>query len=285
MAGSKLGAAMSAAALIVSACGTSSPPSAKPTSASPNSADRTSETTPQQPSSGRMVVHYGDATTPEAVRGRTLMENTHVMEGLAKDVNETLILPFDIPLVGSQCGEANDFWTTSAKQMILCYEDVDHSLQIFGDAHAPNPSETARRIVIGSFYHELGHMAIDLFELPATGREEDVADQMAAYNLLQPDAQGKFSPDDVAAAKDYATAFAIESKTQDAASKDVLADVHTPDEARSVNMACWIYGSNPAGSADLVAAGTLPQGRADGCQDEYNKLMRAWGKLLEGHWK
>jgi hypothetical protein len=213
------------------------------------------------------------------------MQKTHLLEGLAKDINDSLKLPYDIPLVGSECGVANDFWSSSDKKMTLCYEDVDNSLTIFSDANNPDPEGAARRNAIGAFYHELGHMAIDIYDLPATGREEDVADQMAAFALLQRNANGNFNPEFVQAAKDTAEAYLIASKEDDPASKDLLADVHTLDQARMYNFDCWIYGADPAGNADMVSDDMLPQGRADGCEDEYNLLVRAWSTLLGPHFK
>lgn len=51
------------------------------------------------------------------------------------------------------------------------------------------------------------------------------------------------------------------------------------------NFECWAYGADPAKGADLVSSGMLPQGRADGCQEEYEKLEHAWSKLLEPYLK
>lgn len=293
----KLGVVLVAAALVLAGCGGGGqPPAASPVmskSATQGTAAEVTTTAVEADDSapddadarGRMIVTYDDATTPEAIRGRTLMQDTKVMEGLAQDVDDSLKLPYDIPLVGQQCGEANDFWDPNEKKMILCYEDVDNSLQIFGDAHDPNPSESARRVVIASFYHELGHMVIDLYDLPATGREEDVADQLAAFVLLQPDDEGNVDPDYVEAAKDQARAYQIAAKEDDLASQDLLADPHTLNQARMYDFECWIYGSNPDANADIVTDGMLPEARADGCEYEYEKLSRAWSTLLEPHLK
>ena len=60
--------------------------------------------------SSQMTVVYEDATTPEAIQGRELMQETGLLESLAQEINNWLELPYDIPVVGSQCGVANDFW-------------------------------------------------------------------------------------------------------------------------------------------------------------------------------
>ena len=41
------------------------------------------------------------------------------------------------------------------------------------------------RATLDVFLHEVGHAVFDYLDVPNTGREEDVADQFAAYLLLQ----------------------------------------------------------------------------------------------------
>ncbi len=41
-----------------------------------------------------------------------------------------------------------------------------------------------------------------------------------------------------------------------------------------------IYGTNPAGFADMVDARTLTPERADGCEREMRQAARAWLRLL-----
>jgi len=48
---------------------------------------------------------------------------------------------------------------------------------------------------------------------------------------------------------------------------------------------CWVYGSDPERNADLVGDDQLPQDRADGCEDEYDKMSHAWDRLLEPYLK
>ncbi|MBJ7399561.1 DUF4344 domain-containing metallopeptidase [Mycolicibacterium sp.] len=232
--------------------------------------------------SGQMTVVYEDATTPEAIQGKELMQATGLLESLAQEVNDWFVLPYDIPVVGSQCGEANDFWDPDEKKVILCYEDVDNSLQLFSDD--PDPAAAARRIAVGAFYHELGHMAIDIYDLPVTGREEDVADQLAAYWLLEP-VDGKVNADNLQAAKDTADWYNLASAAPADLDEESFADEHTVDQSRAYNFQCWIYGSDTQANADIVSSGLLPEDRAADCEGEYEKLARAWGELLEPHYK
>ncbi|OMC31182.1 hypothetical protein A5740_15185 [Mycobacterium sp. GA-1841] len=272
-------------AVVVLAAGCSSKDAAAPADPEPPASSAAVELPNAAPATGRMVVRYEDATTPEAVKGRDLMQKTQVLEQLADDVTDTYKLPYDIPLVGAQCDEANDYWSSDDQEMTMCYEDVNESVEIFGEAGDPDPEDTARRVVIASFFHELGHMAIDVYQLPATGREEDVADQLAASVLLGPDDEGNVDPDYVQAAKDQAREYRIYAQQGGQPDESLFADVHTLDAARTYNFECWIYGSDPVANADVISQGLLPQDRADGCEDEYDKMTNAWAELLAPHVK
>ena len=65
--------------------------------------------------------------------------------------------------------------------------------------------------------------------------------------------------------------------------KEAFADVHTLDQARAYNFECWIYGSDPKANADIVENGSLPEDRAEGCEEEWDQLTRGWGTLLDPH--
>jgi len=148
-----------------------------------------------------MIVSYDDAQSPEAINGRKLLQDNQVLEDLAADVNQTLKLPYDIPLHGSQCDQANAFWNPNEKTITICYEDADLGQKIFTKAGDRDPDASAIGSEDATFYHETGHMAITLYDLPITGREEDVADQLAAYILLTPGDNGKVDAESVQAVK------------------------------------------------------------------------------------
>ena len=235
---------------------------------------------------GKMTVVYDDATSPEAINGKKLLQDNKVLEDLAADINQTLKLPIDIPLRGSQCDQANAFWSPSKKSITICYEDADLSQKIFIKAGDANPDDSAIGSEDATFYHEAGHMAVTLYDLPITGKEEDAADQLAAYILLTPGDSGKVDAESVQAVKDFARTFAAYAELKAQMGRaDNMADVHSLDQQRVYNLQCWIYGSNPEANADIVSSGGLPEDRAKGCPDEWKQLAHAWSTLLDDHWK
>jgi hypothetical protein len=292
----------SALAVLAVGCGHSNTPASQSKPSEPNSGTEIIEPTSADtdangngkpdtdPSDGdwpgKMTVVYEEAKTPDAIRGRKFMQDTNLLPQLADDITRTLKLPYDIPLKGSQCDEPNDYWSPADKAMTLCYEDVANSLDIYTQLGDKDPGQGAFNEAMAAFYHETGHMVIDLYQLPATGREEDAADQASVYLLLRPDENGKFDKDSVMAIMDSARWFgAMSNPGSDQISEAELADVHSPSRARMFNMVCWAYGADPEDTGDVVAAGLLPEDRAGRCADEYQKLDRSWSTLLEPYLK
>lgn len=234
---------------------------------------------------GKMIVSYDEATSPEAINGKKLLQDNQVLEDLAADINQSLKLPVDIPLHGSQCDQANAFWSPSEKTITICYEDADLGEKIFTKAGDADPVSSAIGSEDATFYHETGHMAITLYDLPITGKEEDAADQLAAYILLTPGDDGKADADSVKAVRNFARAFAASAAARNELDAEDMADVHSLDQQRVYNLQCWIYGSNPEANADMVTKDGLPEDRAQGCADEWKQIEHAWSTLLDDHWK
>ncbi|VEG51856.1 Uncharacterised protein [Mycolicibacterium aurum] len=282
---------MAAGLLIVSCASSQQPPAEAPDASTADGGppsgkvDAEQDPDPVPEGGGSMIVTYQDATTPEAIAGRDLMQGNELLEDFADDINQTLNLPYDIQLHGTQCDQANAFWSESENTITICYEDASNSQRIFTEAGDPDPDAAAINAEYATFYHEVGHMAISVYDLPVTGREEDVADQLAAYILLTPGDDGQSDPESVQAVKDFARVFNASGAETTEVDPGALADEHSLDMQRVYNLDCWIYGSNPDANADLVTSGQLPEDRADGCQAEWEQLDNAWSTLLDPYFK
>lgn len=239
---------------------------------------------------GRMIASYDDATTPEAIRGRAMMQNSKLLEGLAADVNDSLKLPRDIALIGQQCGQANAGWNKTENRIRICYELADLNLRLFdkdpndgealGELSQPAAYAAAVDALYAVFFHELGHAVISLYDLPFTGREEDVADQLSAFVVLEADDFLTDFPDAARVMEAYAAMFDKWAALRGTADASDFAEAHSLNESRMFNLRCWIYGSDPAAHAHMIADGSLPEARAAGCPEEYQQLRKAWSTLL-----
>lgn len=234
---------------------------------------------------GTMTARYDEATSPEAITGRDLMQQNNLLEDMADSVNSGLKLPQDIPLIGTQCDQPNAFWSPDDKSMTICYEDAADGLDIYTQLGDPDPVAAMLNAEWATFFHETGHMVIDLYSLPAVGREEDAADQLAAYLLLAPGPDGQIDPDSLKAVKDFAREFEEYDARSGEIETEQFADEHSMNLTRMYNLECWVYGADPQANADLVTDGSLPQDRADRCEDEYQQLSDSWSVLLEPYLK
>jgi Putative metallopeptidase len=257
------------------------PPDGKPTGAT--SRETALPPSTPQPSSGKVRIRYEDARTPDAERGRRLMQDAGLLEQLARHVEDTLALPSDLGAVGKQCDQANDFYDPDANEIQLCYESVQHSEQNFSGSGNPDPVTAAIDAETSGFYHELGHATLAIYRLAFTGREEDVADQLSAFMLLALGADGKPYPNGVRIATNTAQDWKLSAKEAGDANDLPFWDGHSMDITRMYNWECWIYGSDPAANAAIVTSGDLPEDRAGNCEEEFQNMTRGWQQLLGPH--
>jgi Putative metallopeptidase len=144
---------------------------------------------------------------------------------------------------------------------------------MFARDRASDASERTAGAITETLYHEAAHALIDTLDLAPTGREEDVADQFAAYRLIPQGPAGRAAI--LAASDNYAQSAGAR------APGDVdFADEHPPDATRAANYRCYLYGSAPKENRHLVDGRLLTRQRAAGCADEYDALRRGWDRLL-----
>jgi hypothetical protein len=238
---------------------------------------------PPAPASGKVKVRYEDASTPESQHGRQIMQDAKVLEELARHIEDTLVLPSDLGVVGKQCDTNNDFYDPAVNEIQLCYEARQYAEKLAEQSGNPDPVTPAVDEAISAAYHELGHASLGIYDLAFTGREEDVADQLSAFMLLTPGADGQPYPNGLRIATNTAQEWKLSAKESGDANELPFWDGHSMDITRMYNWECWIYGSNPEANGAIVASGDLPQDRAELCQDEFEKMQRGWQQLLGPH--
>ncbi|WP_343948217.1 DUF4344 domain-containing metallopeptidase [Nonomuraea longicatena] len=261
------------------ACGTT-----KPQSASPGPTPRTSTLLAHA-----FVPAYRDPKGGTLIAAERLMRRNRLVEDWAQAANDGFVPPREVSVVARQCGTVNAFYNPQDSSITMCYEMADFMTKLFArpapGQTAPPDEEGVEENVVGAlggvFYHELGHALIDLYDLPATGKEEDSVDQLSALVLI-------------AAAEDQQDYSQIISTieawgriSQQTASRPVaretFADEHSLSIQRYYNLMCYLYGSNHNAFLPLVADGELPVARAVGCEREYARMSSAWHTLLGPH--
>ena len=124
---------------------------------------------------GDFIVVYLEPYTEYGIKWEQHMQDSGYYEEQAEWLNSVFRLPYDVALVGTECGEINAYYDSSQKAIFMCYEFMSYIDGLFDDVSESN------RVIDFVFYHELGHALIDAYELPTTGPEEDAADSFSAY--------------------------------------------------------------------------------------------------------
>jgi hypothetical protein len=134
---------------------------------------------------------------------------------------------------------------------------------------ALNDARDGLRFVIG---HEVGHALIDTYRLPVLGREEDAADQFAAFQFLE---HGRPLP-----LMSMINHYYLQEREQGVSAED-FGDVHSVGPQRLANLNCWLYGSDTGRFSSF--GDDLPRARREGCHAEYARLSASWSALLGEH--
>jgi hypothetical protein len=193
-----------------------------------------------------------------------------------KGLLSALRLPRALLLKVEGCdGESNAWYGDDA--VTVCYEYLEDILRNAPKETTP-AGVTRTDAIMGPtlevFLHEVGHAVFDYLSVPVLGREEDAADQFAAYVLLQ------FAESD-ARRLIYGVGYSYNiDASKPSTKKNPFADEHGLPAQRFYNVLCMAYGADSKLFADVVDKGYLPKERAEGCADEYEQVIRALNKLI-----
>jgi hypothetical protein len=201
-----------------------------------------------------------------------------------------------------QDGTTSPHYNPGNHSINMCYqinEQLEQVADVLVAAVAKNPrgfpvKVTRQEIVDGVhvavLMHETGHAIFDILDVPVFGREEDAADQMAAFIAVQ------FGKD---VAREVIKGFAYfwlavgnpPTKQPDPNAPDypkdkqaqcwrdpfcAFSDEHGTGWQRMFNTLCVAYGADPVAFKDFVDAGWLPADRAKNCTAEYQQLRFAF---------
>ncbi len=207
---------------------------------------------------------------------RAHFSRERIFDNVAEALNDELKMPRTIDIQMVDCNAVNAFYDPNNNRIIVCYELITYFAGMFKSL-AKTEDDLAVAVVgatFFAFFHELGHAVIHQLELPAVGREEDAADQMATLILISAGESG------VEMALNGAKWFALQS---DSGNQTPFWDEHAFDQQRFFNILCLVYGSAPDKYGEIVSSGALPEPRAKRCPLEYKGINASWEKLLAPH--
>lgn len=201
-----------------------------------------------------------------------------------------LMLPRPLRLLTAQCDAINAYYVPDRGEIVLCYEMIDHLIQLGLQLHAdpsgqPDTTAAARFLVANLRFmllHEVGHALVHQLELNVTGREEDAVDQLATTLMLTLVDPGE-SEADVANNLDMAGRFFLANTSQAGYGLAHYAGEHSLGEQRYFNLMCMLYGADPGRYLRVVTSGRLPEARALRCPEESRRITRSWSRTLVPH--
>ena len=237
----------------------------------------------------RLLIDYVLPTNPEHKPLYDLLREQRALERV-----QALLAPIRWPrtlrleLKGCD-GESNAWYEDGL--VTVCYEYLDDMWRSANSSKRPAAISREDAFIgpfVDVFLHEAGHAMFDLLKIPILGREEDAADQVAAYVVLQLPKEQKRR---LILGNAYAYAGELKVRSArdlsrrrfDAGRHVTFADEHGTPAQRFYNLLCIAYGSDTQLFFDIVEKGYLPKERAEGCPEEYRQIEFAYRKLIGPH--
>jgi len=203
-----------------------------------------------------------------------------------KEILSPFRFPEQLTIETTECGAVNSYYQRKnfKPTVTICYEFLKRILELLPNEATPTgltPTDAA----VGQFFwvtfHEVGHAAFDIFNVPIFGHEEDAADNFATFITLQfGKGQARRLINGAAWAwraylGDYQKNPVVQTRLA------AFATDHGLPQERFYNLVCLAFGANSQEFADL--AGFLPPTRAPNCSHEYQTLVRAFRQQIRPH--
>ena len=228
----------------------------------------------------RVEILYVAPKEPEFRKIYETLKKRHVLETF-RDVLSPFQLPHTLTLQLKGCdGTENAWYDDEDHTVTVCYE---YLARVARDA----PRETTAAgvtpddAIVGPtaevFLHEFAHALFDLLKIPVLGREEDAADMVAAYTLLQ------FGPTFARSAIGGIAYMYSRQASDKPLTAATAAEVHPFTQQRFYNLLCLAYGADSETFSDVLSRGYLPKDRAENCIYEYRQVDYAVKTLLQPH--
>jgi len=171
------------------------------------------------------------------------------------------------------CGQINAYWDNIA-EITICQEYRDELLRrqqetiekTAGRVDPKNIAQASSGEMAFVLFHELAHALIDRHQIAFTGREEDAADQFAAYMLMEAN-----NPTLYVGATNF---FAEPSHMFKVFGRRQLTDEHALNVQRRTQLICWGYGRDPRLMQRIAEHAAISPSRLQRCAEEYKQMMR-----------
>lgn len=222
---------------------------------------------------------YGQPTNTTELSLKNQLETSEAVASVVTFINDYFSLPEQ--LVFFFGGEDGPLYDSAESRVFIPYSFVAEVKNRFIQAQYNQTGVTAHAAtndaLMHTMFHELAHAIIFTYQIPVVGKEEDAADTLAAFLLIE------FFEDGQEIALSAADIFDLESNDRKVLADEDFWDEHSLDEQRYYSTLCHVYGSDSQQYASLINEEHLSQERAELCIQEYEDISRSWLTLLQPH--
>jgi hypothetical protein len=244
---------------------------------------------PQPPApsgqSDRVSVVYVQPNNSSFQEVQELLRQHHALEKI-KEILSPFQFPEQLTIETTECGVVNSYYQRKnfKPTVTLCYEFLKRTLELLPNETNPiglTPPDAALGQFFWVTFHEVGHAAFDMFNVPIFGHEEDAADNFATFITLQfGKGQARRLINGAAWAwraylGDYQKNPVVQTRLA------AFATDHGLPQERFYNLVCLALGANSQEFADFESF--LPSARARNCSREYQTLLRAFRQEIRPH--
>jgi hypothetical protein len=214
--------------------------------------------------------------TANFAAARDLLQGHKVLEK-AQTLISPLRLPLTITIRSAECGTASLPYDAAKGVITICYEAIS-DIQALAKGSASD-ADSLTMFVTGGIVEETLHRValaiLQVYDIPVWGREEDAADLLGAFMMLQFD-------EHVAAISILGAGNLFIVKTSSIGKVDYGSDISPPAQ-RFYNFLCIAVGGDPLDFGGLVDKGFLPKDRAKRCAREYAAVRKAFDLRVMPH--
>jgi len=236
----------------------------------------------------RITVSYVEPTNPAHRLQYDVLRQFRALEGM-RDRLISFRWPRQLKLEVRSCGESDAFYDEG--EIVVCYEFLAGFWKAASSSARPPNISRADALVgpfMDTFLHEAAHAMFDLLKIPVLGKEEDAADLISAYLMLQFPAHEKRG---LIMGATYSYASELNVRTARDLNRRRLrfgrhvsaANEHSTPAQRLYSVLCMAYGADKELFSPIVERGYLPKDRAEGCDDEYQQIEFAYRTLIAPH--
>jgi len=253
----------------------------------------TTAQTPTGLQNSQVDIAYVEPSNPDYRPIYERLQKRQVLEDL-REFLAPLRLPRKVLAKIEQCGKLTRPYELGGP-VTICYEYVAEISKLAPKERTPR-GVSREDAIVGAFVqavlHEMSHAIFDVLKVPVWGREDDAADKLAGFLMLQ---FGK----EVARRTLNGAAYFFEASDRTWTGSD-FSDTRGTEAQRFYNYLCMAYGGDQNTFKDFVevedGAGSrvvrpkgpartdlLPARRVPWCVKEYNELRWAFNTLIMPH--